>query len=98
MGGHPYYYAVPYQPEINKALQALRKQEFEPGKQHRSIEDALEASDADGARSILDVERIGNAPGFRVATPARPNGSHNSMARTNPRVKWSPPTWISSKR
>ncbi len=93
MGGHPYYYAVPYQQGINKALQALRKQEFEagrynpvvpflsfefdgapqpaPGKQHRSIEDALEASDADGTRSILDVERIGTTPGFGVATPVQ---------------------------
>ncbi|HJZ64880.1 MAG TPA: hypothetical protein VKD70_11205 [Candidatus Acidoferrum sp.] len=91
MGGHPYYYAVPYQPDINEALQTLRKQEFEagrynpvvpflsfefdgtpppaPGKQHRSIEDALKSSDADGTRSILDVERIGSTPTFGVATP-----------------------------
>jgi|SRR5215470_7433614 len=94
MGGHPYYYAVPYQSDINKALQALRGQEFEagrynpvvpflnfefgggpqpsPGKRHRSIEDALKASEADGTRSILDVERIESSPGFGVATPVRP--------------------------
>jgi hypothetical protein len=29
-----------------------------PGAQHASIEGALEASDADGTRSILDMERI----------------------------------------
>lgn len=91
MGGHVYYYAVPYESDLDGALQALRKREFEagrynpvvpfldfssdasltasPGKQHRSIEEALEASDADGTRSILDIERIGDRPDFGVAVP-----------------------------
>lgn len=91
MGGHAYYYAVPYESDVNRVLQALRKREFEagrynpvvrflefefdrgpqpsPGKQHRSIEEALEASDADGTRSILDVEKIGATPNFGVAVP-----------------------------
>jgi hypothetical protein len=29
MGGHIYYYAVPYESDINKALQSLRMREFE---------------------------------------------------------------------
>jgi hypothetical protein len=94
MGAHPYYYAVPYEADVNGALQDLRKREFEagrynpvvpflgfefddtlapaPGKQHASIEAALEASDADGTRSILDVERIGTEPDFGVALPLPP--------------------------
>ena len=91
MGGHIYYYFVPYQEDIEAALQALRKQEFEAGRynpampfpfdhraqhrnvatgpKHRSIEAALEASDADGTRSILDMERVGANPGFGTVVP-----------------------------
>jgi hypothetical protein len=89
MGGHIYYYAVPYESDINHALQSLRRREFEagrynpvvpflefesdasvttsPGKQHASIQEALDASEADGTRSILDIERIGTEPNLGVA-------------------------------
>jgi len=40
-----------------------------PGAQHDSIEEALEDSDADGTRSILDIQAIGEEPDFSVATP-----------------------------
>jgi hypothetical protein len=89
MGGHSYYYFVPYQKDPEAALQALRKQEFEAGRynpaipfpfddwpsqspgaasgaKHASIAEALEASDADGTRSILDMERVGTRAGFGV--------------------------------
>lgn len=88
MGGEPWYYYVPYQPDINKALQELRLREFKagrynpvipfqphiitgapPGAQHGSIEEALEASDADGTRSILDMERVGTEPDYGVVVP-----------------------------
>jgi len=39
-----------------------------PGRQHDSIEEALEDSDADGTRSILDIERVSDTPDFSVAT------------------------------
>jgi hypothetical protein len=89
MGGHFYYYAVPYESDVNKALQSLRTREFEAGrynpavpfldfhidasltpssgKQHASIQEAVEASEADGTRSILDIERTGEKPDFGVA-------------------------------
>jgi hypothetical protein len=87
MGGHAWFYFVPYQPDILGALHALRRREFEagrynpvvrfpmdpnapsPGAQHVSIEAALEASDADGTRSILDMERIGESPDYGVVVP-----------------------------
>jgi hypothetical protein len=90
MGGEPWFYFVPYQPDILAALQALRRREFEagrynpavmfpmdanvhsPGAQHASIKEALEASDADGTRSILDMERIGQSPDYGVAVPLPP--------------------------
>ncbi len=34
MGGHPYYYFVPYQADLPGALDALRKREFEAGRYH----------------------------------------------------------------
>ena len=38
-----------------------------PGAQHESIEEAIEASDADGTRSILDLLTAGDEPDFCVA-------------------------------
>jgi hypothetical protein len=40
-----------------------------PGPQHRSIADAIAASDADGTRSILDIAGIADEPDFGVACP-----------------------------
>jgi hypothetical protein len=40
-----------------------------PGAQHDSIEEAIEDSDADGTRSILDLYRVGDEPDFGVVTP-----------------------------
>jgi hypothetical protein len=40
-----------------------------PGPRHRSIDDAIEAADADGTRSILDIERIADEPENGAATP-----------------------------
>ena len=40
-----------------------------PGAQHSSMEEAMEESDADGTRSILDISRIADEPDFCVATP-----------------------------
>ena len=89
MGGHYYYHFAPYQEDIEAALQALRKREFEAGRynpaipfpfddwhsqtagaaggaMHASIKAALEDSDADGTRSILDMERVGKRADFGV--------------------------------
>jgi hypothetical protein len=88
MGAQPYWYFTKYQPDIDDALQTLRRREFEagrynpvipflefpidpskpsPGAQHTSIEEAQEAADADGTRSILDIERVGQESDFGVA-------------------------------
>jgi hypothetical protein len=89
MGGHPYWYTVPYQESLQKALDDLREREFKagrynpvvpflnfedpdflnlhPGAKHKTIQDALNASDADGTRSILDIERVSWQPDYGVA-------------------------------
>jgi hypothetical protein len=89
-GAHPYYYFVPYQPDIDAALQGLRQREFRagryhpvmpfvfehlppgptsaaPGRQHGSIDEARWAADAEGTRSILDLDRVGQTPDVGVA-------------------------------
>jgi hypothetical protein len=38
-----------------------------PGRQHDTIEEALDAADADGTRSILDIDRVGNEDDFGIA-------------------------------
>ncbi len=40
-----------------------------PGAQHDSIEEALEDADADGTRSILDIQAIAEESDFCVAAP-----------------------------
>jgi hypothetical protein len=90
MGAHAYFYIVKYQPDLSRALQELREQEFRagrynpmmpllsfpigpsspaPGPAHASIQQAIEASDADGTRSILDIQAIADEPDFCVAAP-----------------------------
>jgi hypothetical protein len=90
MGGEPWFYFVEYQADINSALQALRRREFQagrynpvtpmpefpveasaagPGAQHSSIEEAIEDADADGTRSILDMERVSEDPDYGSVTP-----------------------------
>lgn len=90
MGAHPYWYFVPYQRDINKALQELRQREFQAGRynpvmrfpefpvdtrfpslgaQHKSIEQAIAAADADGTRSILDIESVEDEQDPGVAAP-----------------------------
>lgn len=94
VGGHPYWYIVKHQPDLNAVLQSLRQREFKagrynpaidfpdfpvdassrgPGAQHASIEDAQEDADADGTRSILDIESVGDEPDFGVACPLAPD-------------------------
>jgi hypothetical protein len=91
MGGHAYWYFVPYQDDTQAALDTLRAREFEagryspvirylkfsepafsaqkPGKAHRSIKAALEASAEEGTRSILDIASVGDAADYGVAAP-----------------------------
>ena len=91
MGGHPYWYFVPYESDVQHALDTLRDREFkagrynpviaflefsepgflkqQPGAKHRSIDDAVRASDEDGTRSILDIPRVEDQRDYGVAAP-----------------------------
>ena len=49
-----------------------------PGPQHASIAEAIDASEADGTFSILDIERITDSPGFASACPL-PRRTHRDV-------------------
>ena len=105
MGGEPWFYFVPYQADINGALQALRRREFHagrynpvvpfpefpvqgdapaPGAQHASIEEAIEEADADGTRSILDMERVADEPDYGAITPMSEDDLVNLFGTATP--------------
>jgi hypothetical protein len=75
MGAEPWDYFVPYEDDIQAALEKLREREFRAGRFHgsefrpASIEEAREVADADGTRSILDMDRVGDEPDFGVVVP-----------------------------
>jgi len=75
MGAEAYDYTVPYEPGIQAALDKLRKQVFESGEfkgaelDPATPEEALEMTDADGTRSILDISRVSDTPDFYCAAP-----------------------------
>jgi hypothetical protein len=75
MGAEPWDYFVPYEPDIQAAMEKLREQEFRAGRFNGSefnpgsIEEAREVADADGTRSILDIDRVGDEPDFGVVAP-----------------------------
>lgn len=59
-----WFYCIPYQKDIQRALHELRDQEFKARRFYRSdlpsnkIEDAIRNADAQGTRSILDIEKV----------------------------------------
>ena len=55
-----------------------------PGAGHISIEEAMEDSDADGTRSILDIERVGDEPDFSVAAPLPSETLESLFGTTQP--------------
>ena len=70
MGGEPWFYFVPYQADVNSALQALRQREFRAGRYNPVMpmpEFPVDA-DADGTRSILDMERVSDDPDYGSIT------------------------------
>jgi hypothetical protein len=56
-----------------------------PGAQHASIYEALMASEADGTRSILDIETIGDEPDFGTACPLPDEVLQSLFGTTQPK-------------
>jgi hypothetical protein len=58
-----------YYPAMDVLRFPVNPQAASPGAQHDSIEEAFEDADADGTRSILDLDRISTEPDFGAVTP-----------------------------
>jgi hypothetical protein len=75
MGAEPYEYLVPFQANVQDALEELRSQVFASGEFNTADlgpatpDEALEMADADGTGSILDIQRIAAEPDFCCAAP-----------------------------
>jgi hypothetical protein len=73
VGGELYEYTVPYEPDIQAALDKLRQKVFESKEFNGAEFDpptpeaAFEMTDADGTRSILDITGISDEPEFCCA-------------------------------
>lgn len=78
VGTEPYDYTVPYEPDIQAALNKLRRRVFESKEFNGAEFDpptpeaALELTEADGTRSILDISRISDLPDFCCAAQLSP--------------------------
>jgi hypothetical protein len=75
VGGELYEYTVPYERDIQSALEKLRRRVFESKEFNGAEFDpptpeaAFELTEADGTRSILDISRISDEPEYCCACP-----------------------------
>ncbi len=78
MGAEPWSTFAKYDPNIQRALDAHRREVFAAGdyryadENPSSIDEALEIADADGTASILDIQQISEEPDFCCASPLSP--------------------------
>jgi hypothetical protein len=75
MGAEPWDYFVPYESDIQTALDKLREREFQAGRYRGSedhpstIEEVMENMDEDGTGSILDIMQVSDTPDFCTVSP-----------------------------
>jgi hypothetical protein len=75
MGAEAWDYFVPYEADVQAAMEKLRDREFRAGRFNgaeenpATIDEAREVADADGTRSILDIDRVGDEPDYGVVVP-----------------------------
>jgi hypothetical protein len=77
-GSQLWEYCVPYQADLNKVLFELREREFKAGRFYRSelkpknIDEAIRIADAEGTRSIIDIEKVSPTRDIMAISPAPP--------------------------
>ena len=69
-------YCIPYQQDVQQALDDLRQREFKAGRYYRSelnpatINDAIRNADAPGTRSVLDISKVAPRREIETISPA----------------------------
>ena len=59
----------PVIPDLSGHFEKEKYHKLKPGNKHKTIEDAVEAAQESGTRSILDISKIADKPNFCVASP-----------------------------
>ena len=107
MGAEPYEYFVPYERNIQAALEKLRADVFAAGEFNgaelgpATPEEALEMADADGTASILDIQRITDHPDHFCAAPLSAKELNQYFGTDKPKredVQYSDEFWDSLDR
>lgn len=73
-----------YNPAVPFPAFPVGPQSPSPGVQHASIDDALQAAEADGTRSILDLDHVAPQPEFGAVAPLDPNVLMQLYGTTQP--------------
>jgi hypothetical protein len=107
MGAEPYEYFVPYQANVQTALEQLRADVFSRGEFSgaelgpATPEEAFEMMDADGTASILDITHVATEPDFCCAAPFSPEELRDYFGTEKPtraEVEQSDDYWESLER
>jgi hypothetical protein len=75
MGAEPWDYFVPFEDNIQAALDKLRVHEFQAGRfrgseeGHATIEEVMNNMGADGTGSILDITTVADEPNYFAVAP-----------------------------
>lgn len=75
MGAEFWEYYTPFHQDVATTLEGLRQQEFAAGRYNKShlrpptIPQAIANTEADGTRSILDMERVALSPEMGAVSP-----------------------------
>lgn len=90
MGAEPYQYTVPYEEDIQSALEKLRAEVFASGQFNgaefnpATPEEAVEMAEEDGTRSILDIMQVSDTPDFCCAAPLSSAELHRYFGTDKP--------------
>ncbi len=93
MGAEAYQYVVEFNEDIQVALDALRKEIFEKGEFNgaefnpSTPDEALEMSESEGTRSILDIMKISEEPQYHSAAPCRSGELQRYFGTDKPSVE-----------
>ena len=92
MGAEPFRHVVPYQENVQRALDDLRLEVFRTGEYDgagngaESPDDALDMASADGTRSILDIQHVSSYPDLGCAAPLSEDELQRYFGTSTPTV------------